>query len=194
MRTPPCLCPGHRSGETRDHPGLMLGRDGVLQDQRVTGDDRDHHADWLVFGGVAGPDVLGDGRPGGDAEPGRLVRRGHAGDDFVDVVDLLVAGFLEDVLAGGVFGFGQFGAPDDLLVEVVVGDDRGLAVDVAHVPADYYRVGARVQVQPGCDAGWRGDLFDVEVLPGRVVALALDVGFPGVRRRRAGAVGPLGFG
>jgi integrase len=27
---------------------LNLGRDGVLQDQRVTGDYRDHHADWLV--------------------------------------------------------------------------------------------------------------------------------------------------
>jgi hypothetical protein len=55
-----------------------------------------------------------------------LLGRGHAGDDFVDVVDLLVACFREDVLSRGVLRCGQLGAPDDPLVEVVVGDDGGL--------------------------------------------------------------------
>ena len=129
-----------------------LGRDGVLQDQRVTGDDGDHHPDWFVVGRIAGPDVLGDRRSYRYPESGYLVGRGHASDDLVDVVDLLVASFLEDVLAGGVFGLGQLGAPDDLLVEVVIGDDRGVSVDVAHVPADDACVRPRVQVQPRRDS------------------------------------------
>jgi hypothetical protein len=45
------------------------------------------------------------------AEPGYLVGRGHAGDDLVDVVDLFVASFGQDVLAGGVVRFGQLGTP-----------------------------------------------------------------------------------
>jgi len=36
---------------------------------------------------------LGDWRPGRDAEPGGLVGPGHAGDDHIDVIDLLVASF-----------------------------------------------------------------------------------------------------
>jgi hypothetical protein len=63
--------------------------------------------------------VLGDRRPCRYPEPGYLIGCGHAGDDLVNVIDLLVPGFLEDVLAGGVLGLGQLGAPDDLLVEVV---------------------------------------------------------------------------
>ena len=84
----------------------------------------------------------------------------------------------------GVLRLGHLGPPDDAFVEVVVRDDGGLAVDVAHVPADYRHVSARVQVQSGCDAGWWRDPFDVEVLPCRVVALALDVGFPGASPAR----------
>jgi len=43
---------------------------------------------------------------GFDAEAGRLVGRRHPDDDFVDVVRLLIARFLEDVLTGGVVGCG----------------------------------------------------------------------------------------
>jgi len=102
-----------------------LSRDGVLQDQRVTWDDGDHYADWLAFGGVAGSDVLRDRRSGRYPESGYFVGCGHAGDDLVDVVDLLVASLGQDVLAGGVLGLGQLGALDDLLVKVVIGDDPG---------------------------------------------------------------------
>jgi hypothetical protein len=50
--------------------------------------------------------VLRDRRSGRYPEPCYLVGCGHAGDDLVDVVDLLVASFGQDVLAGGVLGFG----------------------------------------------------------------------------------------
>ena len=53
---------------------MPLGRDGVPQDQRVARDDRDHNADGLVFGGVAGPDVLGNRCPGWYPDP---VKKGH---------------------------------------------------------------------------------------------------------------------
>ena len=92
---------------------------------------------------------------------------------------------------GGVLGFGQLGACDDLLIEVVVGDDRGLAVDVADMPSHHRNVGARVELAPDRNGfGW-GDPGDFDVLPGRVVALALDVGFPGIRRRYGSVVSPL---
>ena len=79
--------------------------------------------------------------------------------------------------------------------KVVVREDRGLAVDVAHVPADYAHVSSRgFQVQSGGDAGWWRDPFDTEVLSCGVVALAFDVGFPGVRGRRDSAVWPLELG
>ena len=89
--------------------GPKLGRNDVLQDQRVTRHDGDHHADWLSGGGIAGPDVLRDRRSGRYPEPRYLIRRGHAGNDLVDVVDLLVASFGQDVLALGVLGLGQLG-------------------------------------------------------------------------------------
>ena len=39
-----------------------------------------------------------------------------------------------------------------------------------------------------------GDLLDLEILVCRVVSLALDVGFPGVRGSQDGVVWPLEFG
>ena len=44
------------------------------------------------------------------------------------------------------------------------------------------------------DAVRRRDLFDLQVLACRVVALALDVGFPGVRGRQHGVVRALELG
>lgn len=67
-------------------------------------------------------------------EPVYLAGRRHADDDLVDVVDLFVASLGQDVLAGGVLGLGQLSPPDDALVEVVVGDDGGLAVDPGGAP------------------------------------------------------------
>ena len=60
------------------------------------------------------------GDPGRYAEPRGFIRGGHAGDDFVGAVDLFVACFGQDVLAGGVLWLGQLGALDDALVEVVI--------------------------------------------------------------------------
>ena len=100
--------------------------------------------------------MFGNWRSGGDAEPFDFTRRGHAGDDLVDVVDLLIASLGQDVLPRGVLWISQLGAFDDALVEVVVGDDRRLPVDVADVPADDADVCSRVQVEPcgdACQAG-----------------------------------------
>jgi hypothetical protein len=55
-----------------------------------------------------------------DHEFSDLLGRGHAGDDLVDVVDLLLASLGEDVLARGVFRPGRLGAFHDALVEVVI--------------------------------------------------------------------------
>ena len=65
------------------------------------------------MGGVTDAAVLGDGCPGLDAETVGLGRGRHPDENFVDIVGLLVSGFFEDVLAGGVLGFGQLGALDD---------------------------------------------------------------------------------
>jgi uncharacterized protein YcfJ len=58
------------------HPSVLairgppdLCRDRVLQDESVAGDDRDHHADGLASGGVAGAYVLGHRCSGGNYEP-----------------------------------------------------------------------------------------------------------------------------
>jgi hypothetical protein len=86
------------------------GGDDVAEDDGVAGDDGDHQADGTVLGGLAGAAVFRDGCPRLDAEAVDLVRRRHTGDDLVDVVGLLVVGFLEDVLAGGVLRRGQLDA------------------------------------------------------------------------------------
>jgi hypothetical protein len=112
-------------------PNLELGRDGVLQDQCVTGDDGDHHPDWPVGSRVAGSDVFGYWCPGRYSESGYLARCGHAGDDLVYVVGLLVASLGEDVLSRGVLGLGQLSAFDNALVEIVIGNNGWFAVDVA---------------------------------------------------------------
>jgi hypothetical protein len=96
--------------------------------------------DWPVLGGVASSDVLGNWRPRRDAESFYFGGRGHAGDDLVDVVDLLIARLSEDVLPRSVLWLGQLRAFDDALVEVVIGDDRRLPVDVADVSADDHSV------------------------------------------------------
>jgi hypothetical protein len=70
---------------------------GVLKDQHVTRNDRDHYPDRSVLGCVASPDVLGNWRADRDPKSLDFVGRGHAGDDLVYVVDLLVARFGEDV-------------------------------------------------------------------------------------------------
>src|SRR6186713_678530 len=100
-----------------------------------------------MLGGVANSAVLGDRRAGLDAKPVRLVRRGHAGDDLVDVVRLLVAGILENILAGGVLRCGKLGALDQPKIEVVVRDDRWAAIDVADVPTDDASVGGGVEIE-----------------------------------------------
>ena len=138
------------------------GGDDVAQDDAVAGHDGDHEADGSVLGGVADAAVFGDGCAGLDAESVGLVRCGHARDDLVDVVGLLVAGFLEDVLAGGVLGCGKLGALDQPKIEVVVGDDRWGAVDVADVSADDARVGGGVEVEQRGDVGGGRDPLDVQ--------------------------------
>ena len=92
--------------------------------------------------------MFGDWRTRLNTKPVDLVRCRPPRDDLVDVVGLLVAGFLEDVLAGRVLGFGQLGALGEAQVaavhslaklvqcKVVVGDDRRVAVDIADVPSD----------------------------------------------------------
>jgi hypothetical protein len=49
-------------------------------------------------------------------------------------------------------------------------------------------------VQSGRDAGWRRDPLDFEVLSCRVVALTLDIGFPGIGSSQDGAVWPFELG
>ena len=83
-----------------------LCRDGVLENQRVARNDRHHHPDWPLSRRVAGPDVLGNRRPCRYLESGYLIGRGHASDDLINAVDLLVPGFLEDVLTRGVLRLG----------------------------------------------------------------------------------------
>jgi hypothetical protein len=92
-----------------------------------------------------------------------------------------------DRLARNRGGLSQLGPAHDPLIEVVVGDDGWLVVDVADVPADHADIRPRVQVQAVCDYGGRRDPLDLEILPGRTVALALDVGFPSVCCRQDGA-------
>jgi hypothetical protein len=60
--------------------------------------------------------------------------------------------------------------------------------------ADHADVGLGIEVEARGDVvGWR-DRLDLKVLPRRVVALALDVSLPGVRRREDGAGGPFELG
>src|SRR5207249_7832654 len=93
--------------------------------------------------------------------------------------------------SGGVFGCGEFGALDESKIEVVIGDDRGSAVDVADVTANDAGVGCRVKLEAGGDVGRWCDPFDVQGLPRRVVALVLDVGSPGVGSGGDGRLGGL---
>lgn len=134
-----------------------------MQDQRVSGDDGDRNPDWPVSGRITGPDVFCHWRPCRYRKSGDLLGRGHTGDDLVDVVDLFVACFGQDVLTGGVLGLGRLGPLDDAVIEVVVGDDGGLAVDVADVPADHADVRTRIKVEPGRDVLWRRDGRDAEI-------------------------------
>ena len=64
--------------------------------------------------------MLRDRRSGRYPKPGYLVGRGHAGDDLVNVVALLVASLGQDVLALGVLGLGQSaGYPPKMLQEIM---------------------------------------------------------------------------
>jgi hypothetical protein len=81
--------------------------------------------------------------------------------------------------------------PADVLVEIVVGDDRWLPVDVTDVPADDGHVSPGIEVEPRGDVVRRRDPLDLKILPRRVVTLALDVGFPSVRRGQDAVVRAL---
>jgi hypothetical protein len=111
----------------------------------------------------------------------RLVRSSPTS-DLVDVVDLLVSRFGEDVLARSVFRFGQLGALDDLLVKVVIGDDRWFAVDVVaawlgDTVETVYKTSAHLM--PDADERGRKAIDQFFRRPGREGS-ALDVASEGV--------------